>query len=424
MSKPKFNYAWMIFIGCCFMSFVGFGIVVNTHGLYFAPLTEELGLNKTQLGLTLTFQGFAAAITLIFAGKIMASINTKWLLSVCVTIFGGGFILFATFHSFIPFLIVWTLIGIAQAFALAVAIPVLIGNWFEKKMGLAMGISLGISGLGGAFFNPLISNIIINHGWRTASLLSGILILICILPFTLFVFRYKPNEEKGEFPYGREFNASNEKIAVKEELNSLSAKEAYRTSPFYLYLITVFSLSMIAGLVQHVSGHIVNIGYTLTVGASVVSAIMLGAAAGKVFIGILLDILPSNLVIIFYALFGIVGWGGLIWFSGETALVASGFLLGIGQGIGLVGLPYFIRKTFGSKEFAQIYSIISMVGAFAASIAATLGGVLFDKTGSFTIPISSNLAFYVIASVSLLLGFALKGKIISVPNQTNSNKIV
>ncbi|MEK4906044.1 MFS transporter [Niallia circulans] len=424
MKTKTFANPWIIFIGCCLMSFVGFGLVVNTHGLYFAPLTEELGLNKTELSLTLTLQAIACAVTLIFSGRIMSKVNTQLLLTLCILMFGGGFILFAFFTSIVPFLIVWTLIGIAQAFALVVAIPVLLGNWFEKKLGLVMGVALGVSGLGGAFFNPMISSIIINNGWRTATIVSGILILVCILPFTLFVFRSAPNAEKGELPYGRERNTLDNKKVVEEVVLGITAKEAYRTSSFYFYLITMFSLSMVGGIVQHVSGHIVNEGFNLTVGASVVSAIMLGAAAGKFLIGILLDIFHANLVISLYAIFGIVGWGGLIWFSSEVSLVGSGFLLGLGQGISLVAIPYFVRKTFGAKEYSQIYSIIAMVGSFASAISATLGGVFFDKLGSYHLPISTNLVFYLIAALCILTAYAHKKKINSDTNEIREEKLV
>ena len=424
MGKQKFNYAWIIFIGCCFMSFVGFGLVVNTPGLYFASLTKELSVDRTEIAMTLTLSSLAGALTLMFAGKIFAKVNTKLLLSISVLICGGGFILNSTFHSILPFYIVSTLMGIASTFAIGLCVPVLLGNWFEKKLGLAMGIAMGLTGFGGAFFNPLISSIIMNHGWRTAYLTSGMIILICLLPITLFVLRYKPNADKGEMPYGKELNAKAEKAAAEEVLEGIPAKKAYRTPSFYLFLITMISLNMVAGFVQHVSGHIVNIGYALTVGASVISGIMLGAAVGKILMGILLDLLSPNLVITLYTLVGITGWGGLIWFHGATALVASGFMLGLGQAILLVSIPYLVRKTFGPREYSQIFSIISMFGSFASAISATLGGVLFDKTGSYTLSISANLVFYVIASLSILTAYSLKRKIVFVSNEMKGEKIV
>ena len=43
----------------------------------------------------------------------------------------------------------------------------------------------------------------------------------------------------------------------------------------------MLALQFVSGSVQHISGHITSQGLPLTIGASVVSGVMLGAAAGK-----------------------------------------------------------------------------------------------------------------------------------------------
>lgn len=37
---------WLVFFGCCVLSFVGFGLIVNTPGLYFATLGKELSVSR------------------------------------------------------------------------------------------------------------------------------------------------------------------------------------------------------------------------------------------------------------------------------------------------------------------------------------------------------------------------------------------
>lgn len=36
---------WLVFIGCCVLSLVGFGLIVNTPGLYFTVLGETLNVS-------------------------------------------------------------------------------------------------------------------------------------------------------------------------------------------------------------------------------------------------------------------------------------------------------------------------------------------------------------------------------------------
>lgn len=42
---------WLVFIGCCVLSLVGFGLIVNTPGLYFTVLGETLNVSRTQIAL-------------------------------------------------------------------------------------------------------------------------------------------------------------------------------------------------------------------------------------------------------------------------------------------------------------------------------------------------------------------------------------
>jgi len=270
----KFHYGWWIFISTCVISLVGFGMVVDTIGLFFAPVSASFHITRAGVSLMVTFQNIACAVTLLFAGKLMEKINIKLLLSLCFTIIGLGFISLGFAHSITQFYVVWTLIGIMQPFALTLSIPVLLGNWFHKYLGTVMGIALGLSAIGGSLFNPIISSIITNLGWRAGWIAEGLITLIAILPFTLFVIKYKPTGRVK--PYG--FKEDDSASTATSSWGGFSFKQALRTPMFYLITFAMIALQWVAGLVQHVSPYIVSIKMPLTIGATVVSGIMLGAS--------------------------------------------------------------------------------------------------------------------------------------------------
>ena len=56
---------------------IGFGLIVNTICLFFGPISNEFGVGRAQVALMTTFQNAAAAIALLFAGKL-------WLKAICV----------------------------------------------------------------------------------------------------------------------------------------------------------------------------------------------------------------------------------------------------------------------------------------------------------------------------------------------------
>ncbi|MCI1916625.1 MAG: MFS transporter, partial [Lactobacillus sp.] len=63
--------AWYVLIVCCLISLLGFGLLVNTTGLFFAPLSKAFQAGRGQVSLLVTLQNAAAAVSLLFVGKLM-----------------------------------------------------------------------------------------------------------------------------------------------------------------------------------------------------------------------------------------------------------------------------------------------------------------------------------------------------------------
>lgn len=66
----KIHYAWVIFLGCCIISFVGFGLTINTAGLFWGGMSTDLNLTRAEIALNATFGGIAGAVSLLFAGTV------------------------------------------------------------------------------------------------------------------------------------------------------------------------------------------------------------------------------------------------------------------------------------------------------------------------------------------------------------------
>ena len=336
-------FAWWVFIASCLISLVGFGLIVNTIGLFFEPISKSFHVGRASVALMTTLQNAAAAITLLFAGKIMTKLNLRWLLTFCFATIGLSMLSLSVAQSLTHFYIAWIIIGICQPIAITLSIPVLLGNWFNEKLGTVMGIALGVSAFGGTIFNPIIGDIITNFGWRGGFICEGLLILGILVPAAFFL-REKPNEK--HHAYGKVKNIP-EKVL---ETTGISLKAALKTPVFYALAFAMLALQFVSGSVQHISGHITSQGLPLTIGASVVSGVMLGAAAGKISIGFMLDRFNTRLTLLIYSLFGLLGWSGEIFFKTSLPLIASAFILGLGQGVCLVALPYLIREEFCAKD--------------------------------------------------------------------------
>ena len=374
---------------------IGFGLIVNTIGLFFGPISQEFHVGRASVALMTTLQNAAAAISLLFAGKVMKKVNLRWLLTACFSIIAISMLTLAAAHSLTQFYIAWIIIGIYQPIAITLSIPVLLSNWFNQKLGTVMGISLGLSAFGGTIFNPIIADIITKFGWRGGFIVEGLLIGLILMPLAASI---RPNPDEKHPAYGTTTKSESNSL-----LNGITLKEALHQPVFYALAFAMLALQFVSGSVQHISGHITNLGISPVLAASVVSGVMIGAAVGKISIGYFLDKLSTILVLLVYSLFGILGWSGQIFLTNSTLLTISAFILGLGQGVCLVALPYLIQKQFGEKDYSNILSVINMLGAFAMSLSVYLVGLFFDQTHSYDLGWTINVIAYILSFIAIFI---------------------
>lgn len=405
---------WLIFVGCCLMSFVGYGLIVNTSGLYFASLESEFGVSRAAVSLPVTIRDLIGALSLAVAGILMKKINAKVMLSVAVAVCGASFIACSMLGAVWQFDVMFALIGISMVVPVMIAPAVLLSSWFTRKLGMVMGIALGLSGIGGAVMNPIVAAIIKNFGWRTGYFVTGILLMVLILPFTVFVAKWTPQAAKGEFAYGAEptrlavsgvsdtaagSSSASASIGEAPALAGMDAKKAFRTPTFIFFVISLILLQVISGYVQHVSSFELSRGLSLPQGAVVVTGIMLGAAVGKATIGMLLDRFRAELVVVAFVVVAIAGWLGVALIGTPAVAVVAGFLCGLGQGYQLVAIPWMIRQAFGPKDYSQILSIATMFSNMMLALAVTIHGSIVDATGSYFTSFVMVVVAYVLATV-------------------------
>jgi len=407
MKQSKVHYAWWILLSCCAIAFVGIGLVWNTAGLFYTPVCKDLGFTRAQISLMSTIQSLACVVAFPYSGKIFRKKDVRLTLSVSFAVICVAEICASLFHNLISFYIMGAITGLAQPIAVALSSSTLLNNWFSKKVGTAIGISTATSGIGGMIFSPIVTKIITESGWRAAYRFIGIVGLIIILPFTLFVVRSKP-ADKGLLAYGQDTDAKTDKKDISQ--SGLTLKEARKTKEYVLIIIALMAVSMVAGVTQHVSSHVVNVGFTLEDGGLVVSALMFGAAVGKLTLGGLFDKVKPTIAMLIFAVFGFLGWSGLSLHVSKTELIASGFLIGLAQAILFVAFPYYLRKIFGLKEYVSIYASISIFGSLSVAAMTYITGWVFDLTKSYTLILLINACLFILAYLCLTTALHLSVK--------------
>lgn len=395
--KKGIHYAWVILACCCVMMMVGIGIFNSCAGIFFMPVSKELGIGVGQLSLYITIQSLVSMFIMPFTGKLFNKVNISVLL-------GGAFALLAVaFGAMSAAKAVWwfyicgALIGVACAFILYMPVPILINSWFKEKSGMAMGIAMAFAGVGAVIFNPIVNALVQSMGWRKGYIMTAVIGAVIVLPFVLFVVRSKP-ADKGLLPYGAKEGAA--AAAAAGQLEGVPAAKALKSTAFVMTALFAGVIIMGSGITSHIPGIAANYGFSTAIGATAASMLGIGVIIGKLLIGFLSDKLGPAKGIIINLIAGCAGLVMVLFNGGSSILLYGGvILLGFGTCLGTVSPALVAKTAFGVRDYNVIYSYISTVSSLAGAISISLYGFVYDATSSYAVVLYILLGAFVLSGI-------------------------
>ena len=422
-TNSKFHYCWVILVGCCIMMSIGFGMGLNSVGVYLPFVADSLGVTRGQVSYYMTIQGFGMIIGMYLAGRMIPKMNIKVLLGIATIIMAVCFFLLSGGKSLTRWYVIAIPLGISIAFIAPLPISILISNWFEKKRGFASGIAFAFSGITGAILSPIATKIITVYGWQTAYRVYGILALIFMLPTAIFILETSP-EKKGLLPYG--ISVSEDQTKKHQQVIAVnygtSLKDAKKMPVFYTTVLVAAFLSIAGGFSQQFPSHAVTMGLNAAVGSTLVSICMVMQLIANVPLGILCDKIGVRLSATLYSAIGGLG-AFLLSTCGSNPLMYLGCAMyGIGICQTMVISPQVAREIFGKKDFSQINSIVMIAFALTGAFSHTIYAGLADLRGSYVLSLTLAGIFYAVA-ICLVNYSCIHGKDLMEKNKKLEGKV-
>ena len=395
----RIHYGYIIVMCLFLVMFVIVGLTMSCAGIFYKPVSEELGTAVGKFGLYMSLNFLFSTLFLSFAGKLIERYSARIILTLCSAITGCVFMAMSWFHFLWEFYLAGALFGIALAFLLYLGLPTLLNRWFQSRMGLFIGICSAGSGLGGVLFNPLAGYLISEYGWRTAYLIFGLIILLLVTPILGIFLRNYP-KDKGLEPYGA-IQKNPEQLAhnnSQNENSGIAYECAVRMFPFYAMIVFAFLMNGAATLNVFLPVYIQNIEFSLEEASFVASAAMVGVTTGKVGLGMIND-RSTMMGVCVTTLLGMSGI--LLLLMGHIHIILSvtgGFLFGWAYAGVSVQTPLLVREIFGNRNYARIYSNVSMAIAIGGAIAVGGWGLLADAT-SYRFVFCTGLGFLLVSAL-------------------------
>jgi MFS family permease len=364
------RHGWVVVAAAFLGMFFSMGVlIVYSFGVVASAMAEDLGISATQLSsifavysLTVVLAGpLWGALTDRFGGRpitIISSIFLAGLLCMLAALPGDAAFVYAAFAA----------IGLLASGTLPAPYASVVVGWFDKRRGLALGITMMGVGAGAAVVPPLSAVLLSDLGWRNTYLVFGlVIVLVCVPVMMVFL---KPQSSVTA-------NRTTSHKTPRLELIKAAAKIPTT------WILACFALLTGAILVAGVTSFVPMLqaqGMTRAQAAGYQSVLGLSLIAGRVIVGGLIDRIFAPRVMMAVLCITAIGFFAMYHATSPVAYVlsAAGIGLAIGAEMDFLGFlvsRYYARSAFGTL-FALLFAAYALGAAFGPLLLSWVAGTL------------------------------------------------
>lgn len=339
---------------------------------------KSFGLDAQSAAFLPTLLFLTIATASPFIGRILDRYNPRNVIAIGA--FGAIVLIFSLAYvtSYTALCVFYVLYGVCMALAGIMSFMYLINKWFDHYKGLATGIMILGSSLGGMIF-PRIA-VMAGADWQRSCTYLGIVSAIFLLPALLLI---KPEPAViGSVPDGAYFP---QRPDAKPAGPDRSLSDALRSRTFYMVLlVTAILWFCIKGYHQNHGFVIKDLGKTPAFSAKLLGYFSLTAIVGKLFFGYLSDKITKEYIIA-AAIAVMAGDFFIMQTLSTNPLVLTAFALiaGFGFGGAFTLIQVWVASIYRGKSYGSVLGIVIMVDELAGSAGMLVLGTLRKVSGSF-----------------------------------------
>jgi OFA family oxalate/formate antiporter-like MFS transporter len=403
-------YGWWIVTACFLINiFIG-AVVFYSFTAFFDPLIKEFGWSYTQISFAASLRGLEMSILAPIVGFLVDRYGPRGICLFGVVTVGTGFILLSLTQTLWMFYAGIVLIALGGGGCTGVVVNNAVSNWFQKRIGLALGImNTGVGACG--LLIPVVVWLIDAYGWRSTVVVLGVGVWITCIPLALLI-RDRP-EKYGLRPDGE---TDPETIRVvcrgeRKEAAPISFSEAIRHRAFLFILLgEIIRMMALFAIINHIMPYLKVLQVPRSTAGLIAGGLTVFSIPGRLCFGWLADRFDMRWIAAVAS--GLMTIGVFLLCYVDQTWVMILFLLffpiGFGGAIPLRGA--MIQSYFGQEAFGRLIGLVMGASAIGGIIGPTLAGYLFDTTGSYILT-WIILGVATSSTVPLMLGLGPKKKI-------------
>jgi MFS family permease len=379
----------VILVSCMLGLAVSFAPVFNI-AVFLKPLTAEFGWSRAQVSGGGAVSMLAMAGVAPWTGRLIDRAGPRRVVMLSSLALAGAVALMAANRgNYTLFVLNAALIGIAGAGTTPLAYLALVARWFDKRLGLALGVTMMGVGIGLAA-SPLLATYLLSIGGLQLAFL-GMSAIAATGAINAAIFLREPQPTgviEPSAPYttavvaaeGDEAGLAASSVRpVCTELRELAASRQFWTLLCAMALMT----TVVAGVSVHFVAIMTDRGWTAVDAAATAGLIGLSVMVGRLLAGVILDYVPSSLVGSVTFACGTAGVAALAagWSGWVPVLAAIG--IGLAQGAEGDLIAFVVKRLFRPESYGLTYGLIFAafnLGAFGGPL---MLGIMFDVSGTY-----------------------------------------
>src|SRR4051794_37237232 len=364
----------VIIICGCLIALLSFG-PRSSLGFFVQPMSREFTWGRDVFGLALALQNLLWGLGQPIAGAIADRFGIMRVMIVGALLYAGG--LFLMSYSTTP-LSLDLGAGVLIGFGLSGCSFNLVLSAFSKllppeKRGIALGAGTAAGSFGQFLFAPFGVAMIDNFGWQAALTVFAFLMLL-IVPLSLAIATPPSTASAPNAP------------AADQQSFKTALAEAFGHRSYVLLVLGFFTCGFqLAFITVHLPAFLVDSGISTQIGGWVIAAIGLFNIMGSLSVGYLQNSLPKRYILSTIYLTRALATLAFISFPiTPFSAIAFGAVSGLTWLSTVPPTSALVAIMFGTRWFATLYGFAFVSHQVGGFLGVWLGGIVFERFGSFT----------------------------------------
>ena len=385
-ARPGTYYGWYVVATAMFIAFVTTG-ARNGFGIFVIPMSEEFDWNRTTISVAAGIGWLFNGITQPFIGNLFDRYGIKVILFSLVVVGAATLALSLTFHILFLIFVFGFLLSTGLSGASIGTLAPLTARWFREKRTTVMGLIVAGSSLGGLILIPFSAFLLDLTSWRVTWVALGLIVLVMAAPLAFAFLRNRPSDLGLQLDGGTS-GPANASANVGRGLFEVDQwKDAFRSPPMWQLSAAYTVCGVTTGIIStHFIPYAEDIGLSGTRAATIFGFMMGLNVLGGIGAGMIADRFGrKNVLATVYFVRGLA-YMLLLVFPGEMSLWIFATLAGFSWIASVPVTTSLTADVYGLRRLATIAGVSFLCHQVGASVSILGAGILYDATGSYTLP--------------------------------------